>query len=100
MPTKTRTATPPPDAANPAPDRWRIRLAAILIVLAACAAYANSLSIPFVLDDEGTVVQNPDIRRLGDLGRVLLPSANSATAGRPLVSLSFALNYAIGGQDP
>lgn len=100
MQKKTRTATPSPDAANPAPDRWPIRLAAILIVLAGCAAYANSLSIPFVLDDEGTVVQNPDIRQLGDLWRVLLPSPNSATAGRPLVSLSFALNYAIGGQNP
>ena len=62
--------------------------------------YANSLSNPFVLDDEGTIVQNAEIRQLGDLGRVLLPGPNSATAGRPLVSLSFALNYAVGGLNP
>ena len=73
---------------------------AVLIVVAACAVYANSLSNPFVLDDEGTIVQNAEIRQLGDLGRVLLPGPNSATAGRPLVSLSFALNFAIGGLDP
>jgi tetratricopeptide (TPR) repeat protein len=98
--TRTRAASPSPGAPAPAPDRWPIRLAAVLIVLAACAAYANSLPIPFVLDDEGTVVQNPEIRQLGDLRRVLLPGPDSATAGRPLVSLSFALNYAAGGLNP
>ena len=100
MPTRIRTATPPAEIATPAPDRWRIRIAAILIVLAACAVYANSLANPFVLDDEGTVVQNPEIRNLLDLRRVLLPSPDNATAGRPLVSLSFALNFAVGGLDP
>jgi protein O-mannosyl-transferase len=98
--TKTRTATTAPDAEHPTPDRWRVRFAAALIAVAACAVYANSLSIPFVLDDQGTVVQNPDIRQLSDLRRVLVPAANSATAGRPLVSLSFALNYAVGGLAP
>jgi tetratricopeptide (TPR) repeat protein len=45
-------------------------------------------------------VQNEDIRDLTALGRVLFPGANTPAAGRPLVSLSFALNYAAGGLDP
>jgi len=71
-----------------------------LIVCAAVATYANSLSIPFVLDDQASVVQNGDIRDLRNLARVLQPTPDSPTAGRPLVSLSFALNYAAGGLDP
>jgi tetratricopeptide (TPR) repeat protein len=84
---------------SPAPRRgpW---IVAALIAVAAGVVYANSLSNPFVLDDQGTVVQNPDIQRLGDLRHVLLPTPDNATAGRPLVSLSFALNYAAGGLDP
>jgi protein O-mannosyl-transferase len=77
----------------------RVRLCAAIIVVAGLAAYANAISIPFVLDDESSVVQNPDIRSLTD-SRVLFPTANSPTAGRPLVSLSFALNYAAGQLDP
>ena len=75
-----------------------VRLA--LIVCAALATYANSLSIPFLLDDQSSVVQNEDIRDLGNVARVFQPSPNSPTAGRPLVSLSFALNYAAWGLDP
>lgn len=73
---------------------------AALIVCAALGTYANSLAIPFVLDDQSSVVQNNDIRDLGRLAAVLQPTRNSPTAGRPLVSLSFALNYAAGGLDP
>ena len=78
----------------------RLRLYAAIVVAAGVLAYANALSNPFVLDDESSVVQNGDIRSLTNLGRVLFPSANSPVAGRPLVSLSFALNYAAGGLDP
>ncbi len=61
--------------------------------------YANGLNGPFVLDDQSSVVQNADIQDLSRLGRVLVPQANSPVAGRPVVSLSFALNYAWGGLD-
>ena len=78
----------------------RLRLYAAIVVAAGVLAYANALSNPFVLDDESSVVQNGEIRSFTNLGRVLFPSANSPVAGRPLVSLSFALNYAAGGLDP
>jgi len=74
---------------------WR----AAVILAAIVAVYANSIGGPFVLDDQASVVQNPDIRNLGRLDRVLSPRPDSPVAGRPLVSLSFAIDYAIGGLD-
>jgi hypothetical protein len=61
--------------------------------------YANSLSGAFVLDDEAAIVQNRGITDLSRLGDVLVPAPDSPIAGRPLSSLSFALNYAAGGLD-
>jgi protein O-mannosyl-transferase len=73
------------------------RAAAILAVI--LAAYSNSFRGPFVIDDQASVVQNPDIRTLARLDRVLAPRPDSPVAGRPLVNLTFALDYALGGLD-
>lgn len=62
--------------------------------------YAGSLGGPFILDDQSSVVQNADIRDLRALSRVLAPEEGTSISGRPLASLSFALNYAAGGLDP
>ena len=45
------------------------------------------------------MVQNPDIRELARLDRVLSPRRDSPVAGRPLVNLSFAIDYALSGLD-
>jgi tetratricopeptide (TPR) repeat protein len=42
-------------------------------------------------------VSNRQIRDLSDLGSVLTPASDSAVAGRPLINLSLAINYALGG---
>jgi Flp pilus assembly protein TadD len=73
------------------------RFKAALVVLVAAAAYANSLSAPLVFDDFAAVANNPQIRNLSDWRAVLVPQADGPLAGRPLVSLSFALNYALAG---
>ena len=78
---------------NTVSRHWR----AALILVAIVAVYANSLRGPFVLDDQASVVQNAEIRDLGRLDRVLTPLPDSPVAGRPLVNLSFAIDYAIGG---
>lgn len=79
----------------------QLALAAGLIVLAVIAAYHNALSTPFVFDDQFAIVENPTIRDLGHLGAVLRPPPfASGAAGRPLVNLSLALNYAAGGLNP
>jgi tetratricopeptide (TPR) repeat protein len=69
-------------------------LACVVIVLATLAAYHNSFSGPFILDDLSAITANPSIKHFVS---ALSPPANSTAAGRPLLSLSFALNYALGG---
>ncbi len=86
-------AAPLPTRSAPAPAvAWRVAI----VVLAGALAYANSLSGPFVFDDGATVVDNTSIRDLGSTA-VFFPQREVPTAGRPIVNLSFAINYAIGG---
>ena len=89
------TASNPLAIGAPGRSRWSV----IILAAAVALAYANSLSGPFVLDDEATIVQNPQIHDISRLGDVLLPAPDSPIAGRPLASLTFALNYAFGGLD-
>lgn len=66
--------------------------------LAAVAAYVNAPGHPFVLDDMNAIVDNTTIH---DLASSLAGGPfQSATAGRPLLNLSFALNYAAGALNP
>ena len=72
----------------------------VLLVLAAgTAVYANSLTGPFLFDDADAIVRNPHIRRLWPLSAALATPPSTTVTGRPLVQLSFALNYAMGGLD-
>jgi protein O-mannosyl-transferase len=74
---------------------WRAAVVAVVATL----TYWNSLSAPFVGDDRLSVLENQQIRNLWPLGPVLIPGRELPTAGRPLVNLSLAINYAIGGLD-
>ncbi len=68
------------------------------ISVAACAAYLNSLHGPFVFDDASSIVTNPTIRKLWPLTEALTPPITNVTAqGRPILNLSLAVNYALGG---
>jgi tetratricopeptide (TPR) repeat protein len=98
MPRPTVSVAP----TQPEVPRGRIGLAALLLVAAVVAVYANTLRAPFVFDDRPAIVENPTIRDLGNLGAVLSPPADvgSSANSRPLVNLSLALNYAAGGLDP
>ena len=71
---------------------------AAAIVAVAGGAYLNTLHVPFLLDDLTTIVANPSITKLSPLGDVLFPPGDMYSAGRPVLNLSFALNYAVGGQ--
>ena len=74
-------------------------VAIILICAAVGIAYADSLRGEFVLDDFNSVTENQSIRTLWPLSDVLTASqAKGATVeGRPVLNLSFAVNYALGG---
>ncbi|HYP17593.1 MAG TPA: hypothetical protein VEQ65_10310, partial [Opitutus sp.] len=70
-----------------------------LIVAAALTAYHNSFGGPFVFDDLPSILDNPSIRSLWPLTTPLSPPNDFGftVSGRPLVNLSLAFNYAIGG---
>jgi len=87
---------------SPNRDRLPILVSAGLLALAALLAYANSFRGPFFFDDLASITENPTIRHLGDLGAVLSPPSAKAigVSGRPLINLSLAVNYALGGLDP
>ena len=68
-----------------------------VIILAGALAYWNSLSGELFLDDQSAILLNRTIRRLWPLFEPLSPPPNTAVTGRPLVNLSFAINYALGG---
>ncbi len=78
------------------------RRLAVLLVAAVGAVYSNSFGGPFVFDDALSIVENPSIRQLWPLTQVLSPPSGQGITveGRPLVNLSFALNYAISGTAP
>ncbi len=75
-------------------------MAAAAITLAGVVAYHNSLDCPFVFDDDQVITENPHIRSLWPLGSAMSAPPQSAAAGRPLLCLSLAVNYRLGGLDP
>ena len=80
------------------PSCWATFLAGGLIVLAAVLAYRNSFGGPFIFDDELSIRQNPTIRELWPIWKPLCPpNHGEPVTGRPLLNLSFAVNYAING---
>jgi tetratricopeptide (TPR) repeat protein len=76
--------------------RWGTFFAGVVIILSSLVAYHNSFSGPFILDDSWAITDNPSIRHFGS---ALLPQSSASTGGRPLLNLTFALNYALGGMD-
>ena len=90
---RTRRAVPAPVTPPSAFAPWR----PALIVFAAVIVYCNSLSGPFVFDDRGTIIDNTTIESLSS-GAVFSAPHETPAAGRPVVNISFAVNYAFGGR--
>jgi len=75
------------------------------IFLLACTLYANSLGHGFHYDDFHSVVYNPHIRNLDQVPRFFYAPASFSidpkqAMYRPLLLVSYALNYAWGGYQP
>jgi tetratricopeptide (TPR) repeat protein len=69
----------------------------VVLATLCAAAYANTFHVPFIFDDFLAILNNPSIRRLWPIWPVLSPPRVLYTGGRPVVNLSFAVNYALGG---
>lgn len=84
------------------PSAWAVTL---LLGFLIAAVYGPALNVPFVFDDRVTILANDSILRIWPLvGSVkpgpLNPPAELPTSGRPLVNVSFAINYYFGGFNP
>src|SRR5437667_2279125 len=80
--------------------RWgRGVVAPTVLTALAAAAWANSLSAPFIFDDRPAILANPHIRQLWPLSRALTAPPRSILAGRPVASLTLAINDALGELD-
>ena len=67
---------------------------AAALALIGFAVFWNSLPAPFTFDDDHAIVVNEQIRHIStSLSRT---EQGSPLAGRPVVSLTFAINYALG----
>ena len=87
----TRHRKNAPDKPRP-PDRraYLGLLPPALVIVAGLVAYHNSFSGVFVLDDKNQIVENRRIRNLGS------PLSIISHSRRPVVDLTFAMNYAVG----
>jgi len=75
-----------------------VPLFAALLALALGLAYANSFQVPFLMDDDDSISNNPTIV---SFRTALFPPGDSGAtvSGRPLLNLSFAVNWRLGGRD-
>jgi tetratricopeptide (TPR) repeat protein len=96
-----------PSPQDPQSRHWPSELvAALLLVAAVWMVYGPALDAPFVHDDTNSIVENESIRHLlplwGDAEHAgsLTPPKGLPTSARPLVNLSFAINYRFGGLEP
>jgi len=76
-------------------SRAALLLLCLVVTATGICAYSNSFQGGFVFDDQRVIVENPHLRNLWPVGYALWSPPRVATAGRPVVSLSLALNYAI-----
>lgn len=101
--TKVQPARRPPEGSSATGgipirrvDWWGI-LSGAIIAASAIALYTWTFSVPFLFDDIPSIVDNPSIRHLWT---ALLPPLDTVACGRPVLNLSFAINYAISGTAP
>jgi tetratricopeptide (TPR) repeat protein len=72
---------------------------AIALGLANVWAYSNSFAGVFLLDDVRSIAQNPNIRTLWPLTRSMAAPPEVTVSGRPVASLTLAINYAMAPAD-
>jgi uncharacterized membrane protein len=77
-----------------------LRWSSFLLIAAGLLADANSFHGAFLYDDINAIVDNPSIRIGWPPWEAMLAPLQSTVAGRPVVNLTLALNYAVSGLNP
>lgn len=104
-PSKTRPSLPVGGAAGMVSRERTSPRALSLVILLATLPYLNTFPNAFVFDDTVVIVEDVRIRSLRNLPTLLTAGywAPNPTGGRllrPLVTVSYALNYSLGGLHP
>jgi len=81
-------------------DRYRDILAVAVVLAVAAVVFSPAVSAPFIFDDVSAIEQNPNIRRLWPPSQVLTAPPQNPVAGRPVVGVTLAINYALGELHP
>lgn len=89
-----------PSTALTSPRLSRPQLLGLIVLLATLVAFYNSLDGAFLFDDLGAIHNNASIQSLWPPWRALQPPRETSVAGRPLVNLTLAINYAIHEMSP
>lgn len=71
----------------------------LLLIVAGVAAHANGLWGEFLYDDRSSILPEPAIRSLWPPWSAAWAKTDSSYAGRPIPTLSLAINYALVGFD-
>ena len=101
-------AVGPPLPQSPWWNRWEVIwlrspwFLGLLLTLAVFAVYSNSLEGEWLYDDHSDILNNQSIQKLWPLKELFLPMTKGqiGVQSRPLVSLSFTLNFLLGRNDP
>ncbi|MFL6278795.1 MAG: tetratricopeptide repeat protein [Vicinamibacterales bacterium] len=72
---------------------------ALLFAATAAWAYSTSFAGVFVMDDKFAIADNPNIKSLWPLTTAMSAPAESPVSGRPVASLTLAINYALAPAD-
>jgi len=77
-----------------------VAIAAVALVVIGVATYSSSFDGILVFDDEPSIADNPNIRSFWPLTRAMAAPPDTTLSGRPIASLTFAINYALAQRDP
>jgi protein O-mannosyl-transferase len=75
---------------------WTALACAAALAAATALAYGGIFAAPLIFDDVPAVAENPTIRHLGS---AFQPPIDMTVSARPVLNLSLALNYAVGGTE-
>lgn len=84
---------------DPLGERWPPWILGLFLAVGIILTYSNSLHGPFHYDDFMDIRDNPTIRHIWPVRDVFYISG-SGFMTRPIVNLTFAINYATGGLNP
>jgi tetratricopeptide (TPR) repeat protein len=80
-------------------ERQVILIGFVTTIILVAAVYSNTLQAPFIFDDKVNIVDNLSIRNLWPPWAPLYIAPDTGITGRPFINFTFALNYAISGDN-